>query len=62
MDSNQTGGKPIPEENEVDIDDAEFDAKMDDEINSQLNKKFHDSVSKGKFDEEEEEGYSDDDQ
>lgn len=35
---------------------------MDDEINSQLNKKFHESVNKGKFDEDEEEGYSDDEQ
>ena len=40
MESNQPGDKAIPEENEVDIDDAEFDAKMDDEINSQLNKKL----------------------
>lgn len=40
MESNQAADKPIPEENEVDIDDAEFDAKMDDEINSQLNKKL----------------------
>lgn len=34
MESNQAAEKPIPEENEMDIDDADFDAKMDDEINS----------------------------
>ena len=39
MESNEPPGKPIPEENEIDIDDVdEFEAKMEDEVNSKLNK------------------------
>lgn len=60
MESNQAADKPIPEENEVDMDDADFDEKMDDEINSQLNKQLQESVNKGKFEDDQEDGYSED--
>ena len=58
--------KAIPEENEADIDDADFDAKMKDELDEEVNKKYHkqlqNSVHREKLDEEgEEEGYSDED-
>ena len=34
-------GKAIPEENEVDIDDADFDLKMKDELDDEVNEKLN---------------------
>lgn len=39
----------------------EFEAKMEDEVNSKLDKQLQDSVHKGKFEEDEEDGYSEED-
>ena len=69
IESNEPGledRRAIPEENEADIDDADFDAKMKDELDEEVNKKYHkqlqNSVHGEKLDEEgEEEGYSDED-
>ena len=70
MESNEPGSpedrKDIQEENEGDPDDADFDAKMKDELDEEVNKKYHkqlqNSVHGAKLDDEgEEEGYSDED-
>jgi len=70
IESNEPGEdedrKAIPEENEADIDDGDFDAKMKDELDEEVNKKYHkqlqNSVHGEKLDDDgEEEGYSDED-
>lgn len=41
IESNEPTGKLIQEENEIDIDDVdEFEAKMEDEVNSKLDKQL----------------------